>query len=224
MCSERVFVLRSVRVLYEKKGRMKFISHLDMTRLMTRIIRKSKLPVWYTEGFNKRVYVSFALPLSLGFESDYEVLDFKLEDDTFSLDSIPEILNKASVDGLKFFECFEAQKKSCEVTFADFVITFYDNKSLIKPLEKFLKSDSILCEKRTKKGDIKEFDFKEVAKKIEIDKTKENTKLLLTLPAGNNGNINPELLISKFFENAEEYYCYSVLKTMIYDGLMQPFR
>ena len=71
----RVFALRNVRIFYEKKGRMKFVSHLDMNRFMSRLIAKSKIPVWYTEGFNSHIYINFALPLSLGFESDYEVLN-----------------------------------------------------------------------------------------------------------------------------------------------------
>ncbi len=62
--------MKNVRVFYSKKGRMKFISHLDMNRFMTRMILKSGLPVWYTEGFNPRPYLTFALPLSLGFESE----------------------------------------------------------------------------------------------------------------------------------------------------------
>ncbi|MBQ8303735.1 MAG: DUF2344 domain-containing protein, partial [Clostridia bacterium] len=61
--------MKNVRLIYEKKDRMRFVSHLDMTRFMSRMIQKSKVPVWYTEGFNKHIYVTFALPLSLGFES-----------------------------------------------------------------------------------------------------------------------------------------------------------
>ena len=78
--------MKNVRLFYSKTGRLKFISHLDMTRFMSRIITRSKIPVWYTEGFNQHVYMNFALPLSLGFESVYEVVDFRLNDDGYSLD------------------------------------------------------------------------------------------------------------------------------------------
>ena len=65
--------MKTVRVFFKKLGRMKFISHLDMTRFMSRLITKANIPVWYTEGFNQHLYMNFAVPLSLGFEGLYEV-------------------------------------------------------------------------------------------------------------------------------------------------------
>ena len=73
--------MRTVRVFYQKLGRLKFTSHLDMNRFMLRALRLSGLPVWYTEGFNTHPYATFALPLSLGFESEYEAMDFRLTDE-----------------------------------------------------------------------------------------------------------------------------------------------
>ena len=67
---------------------MRFISHLDMTRFMARVIRRAELPVWYTEGFNPHLYMTFALPLSLGFESEYEVVDIRLLDDGYPIDTL----------------------------------------------------------------------------------------------------------------------------------------
>ena len=69
---------------------MRFISHLDMTRFMSRTIRRAELPVWYTEGFNPHLYMTFALPLSLGFESDYEVVDIRLLDDNYDISTLPK--------------------------------------------------------------------------------------------------------------------------------------
>ena len=66
------------RVFYSKTGRLKYISHLDVNRLMQRALKRSGLPVWYTEGFNPHIYITFALPLALGLESFYEVMDFRL--------------------------------------------------------------------------------------------------------------------------------------------------
>ena len=83
--TERVFALKSVRLFYTKHGRMRFISHLDMTRFMARVIRRAELPVWYTEGFNPHLYMTFALPLSLGFESEYEAVDIRLLQDDYEL-------------------------------------------------------------------------------------------------------------------------------------------
>ena len=68
--SGKEFAMRNVRLFYKKLGNMKFVSHLDMSRFIIKVIRMSKIPVWYSEGFNPHPYITFALPLSLGFESD----------------------------------------------------------------------------------------------------------------------------------------------------------
>ena len=77
--------MKNVRIFYRKKGRMKFVSHLDMNRFMSRIINKAKVPVWFTEGFNRHLYLNLAVPLSLGYEGLYEGMDVKTEDENCDL-------------------------------------------------------------------------------------------------------------------------------------------
>ena len=57
-----------VRLTLSKQGRIKYVSHLDMFRLMQRAVRRADIPLWYTEGFNPHPYISFLLALSLGVE------------------------------------------------------------------------------------------------------------------------------------------------------------
>ena len=67
------------RLFYTKTGRLKYISHLDTNRLMQRTLKRSGLPVWYSEGFNPHIYITFALPLALGLESEYtDILGIKV--------------------------------------------------------------------------------------------------------------------------------------------------
>lgn len=61
--------MTTVRIFYKKLDVAKYISHLDMQRCMQRAVKRAKLPVWYTEGFNPHPYITFALPISLGIES-----------------------------------------------------------------------------------------------------------------------------------------------------------
>ena len=82
-----------VRTVFEKKGRAKYISHLDLNRFMMRAFRRSGLPIWYTEGFNPHPYATFALALSLGFESEYEIMDFSLTEGV-SFGKVKKILNE----------------------------------------------------------------------------------------------------------------------------------
>ncbi len=56
-----------MRIIYEfgKKGRLRFISHLDLQRFMMRALRRTDLPVAYSHGFNPHPQMSFASALAM---------------------------------------------------------------------------------------------------------------------------------------------------------------
>ncbi len=68
-----------VIVAYKKIGMIRHIGHLDMQRTMQRVLRRSGLPVRYSQGFNPHTLLSFAAPLSVGMEGDEELMDVALE-------------------------------------------------------------------------------------------------------------------------------------------------
>ncbi len=199
------------------------MSHLDITRFMQRIIRRAELPLWYTEGFNPHPYITFALPLSLGFESVYEVMDIRLTDDTFDISKIPELLNEITPEYIEFFDCFEPIKKTGKVSAASFLITFDDGGKLKPILEEFFCSDDIPVSKKTKRGNIKEFNAAPHIKDFKCKSETGETKLFLTLPAGGTLNVSPEIILAAFFEN-NNYYCYNTLRTAILDDEGKLFR
>ncbi|MBQ5716732.1 MAG: DUF2344 domain-containing protein, partial [Clostridia bacterium] len=55
--SGREYAVRPVRIYYNKTGKLKYISHLDINRVMLRMIRRGKIDVWFTEGFHQHTYV-----------------------------------------------------------------------------------------------------------------------------------------------------------------------
>ncbi|MBN1916328.1 MAG: DUF2344 domain-containing protein [Verrucomicrobia bacterium] len=68
----------TARVEYAKLGRLRFIGHLDMTRLITRAVRMARLPVRYTQGCSPHLEVSFGPPLAVGHTGGAEYFDLKL--------------------------------------------------------------------------------------------------------------------------------------------------
>lgn len=203
---------------------MRFVSHLDMTRFMTRMLRKAELPIWYTEGFHPHAYITFALPLSLGFESSYEIMDIRLEDDSYPIDGICEKLNAVFPEYVRAFEVAEPILKAGKVAFAKFEITFSDGGNIEKPLKEFLQQPSIICTKKTKSGAEKEIDLIPKIKEYSFESKNGNTVLKLILPAGSNDNVNPELLTNAYFAQAEEYYSFSMLRTAILDENLNMFK
>ena len=57
---------------FSKKGMMRYISHLDLMRLLTRAFRRADLPLKLTEGFSPHPKLSLNRALKLGVESEAE--------------------------------------------------------------------------------------------------------------------------------------------------------
>ena len=66
------------RLLFSKTGRAKYISHLDLMRTFQRAFSRAGIQIKHTEGFNPHPFVSIALPLSVGYSSQCEILEFGL--------------------------------------------------------------------------------------------------------------------------------------------------
>jgi radical SAM-linked protein len=65
-------------VAYEKQGIARFTSHLDLVRIFDRAIRVAKIPIAYTQGFNRHAKIAYGPPLSLGATSRAEYFDLDL--------------------------------------------------------------------------------------------------------------------------------------------------
>lgn len=82
-----------IRLEYKKINSLTFLSILDMIRLWERILRRSELPLKYSQGFNPKPILDFSLAIPLGIESESEIVDFYLEKD-LEIDFILKSLNK----------------------------------------------------------------------------------------------------------------------------------
>ena len=213
--------MRNVRIFLYKRDRMKFVSHLDMNRFMTRILPLSKIPFWYTEGFNPHPYLTFALPLSLGFESEYEILDIRVTDDSFTNEMVKESLNRVMPEYIQAYEVCDAVLKVGKIGFAEFKITFSQYpEDLPQRLSAFLLQDPILVEKTGKKGKVSTIDLAPRIKKFSLDADNEALTLTLRLPAGGADNVNPTLLLDAF----GELPYYRVCRMKIFDTEMNLFK
>ena len=215
------FAMRKIRVIFSKKDRMKFVSHLDMNRFIIRLFRMAKIPVWYTEGFNQHPYISFALPLSLGFESEYEILDFKITDDSYSCKQLLDDLNSKSVPGIVFKSAFEENKKAKEIAFSEYEIKF-ENSNLAKSFFDYLSNaEEILADKKTKKGELNKIEISQHLNTVRYQEGE--CSVLITIPAGSNLNINPTLYVSAFAEDMASSCTYRVMRTLVFDKDMCVF-
>lgn len=141
------------RLLFEKTGNAVWISHLDLMRLFQRAFKRAGLPLTHTKGFNPRPSVSIALPLSVGIESECELLDFDLET---PCEDIPEKLNAALVSGIRVKQVYEDGRKIKHLAYLDCQLTFeYDSgvpQGAKQAIEALFTRDEVLVEKKSKSG------------------------------------------------------------------------
>lgn len=74
--------MNSVRIRFTRGEEVKFISHLDLMKVFERAIRRSGLPIAYSQGFNPHPQMVFGLPLGVGMTSEGEYADFDLAEET----------------------------------------------------------------------------------------------------------------------------------------------
>lgn len=181
--------MKNVRVFFSKTGRAVYISHLDLYRLFQRAVRRAKLPVWETEGFNPHVYITFALPLSLGTEGVRESLDTRLTEELL-FDELCDRLNRALPEGIRVLGASEPIYKNTDIARSEYEACHDADEAL---LTRFFGQEQILAEKRTKRG-FSEIDLKPA---LEI-KEREEGRLRLLLPSGAETNLNANLVFETF--------------------------
>lgn len=190
--------MREVRLRFAKQGRLKYISHLDINRAMSRAFSRADIPLWYTEGFNPHPYMSFSLPLSLGVESLCESVDIRLIDE-ISNDEIKKRMNKVLPDDLKIIDVYDDFRDCSEIVYSDYVFkfAFSDNETAFEKIKSVLDSEQILALKKGKKGKrriFKETDIKAFIEKYNISIRDDLIILNIRLFAGPEKNLNPSLL------------------------------
>lgn len=69
-----------MRVTFATDDTVKYVGHLDMHRAWERAIRRARLPLAYTQGFNPQPRLQFAAALPVGFTGEAELADVFLNE------------------------------------------------------------------------------------------------------------------------------------------------
>lgn len=67
------------RVRYKRQGGLRFLSHLELLKVIYRALTRTGLPLRFSEGFHPKPKVMFGPPLPVGVESEDEELDVYLD-------------------------------------------------------------------------------------------------------------------------------------------------
>ncbi|MGN0479863.1 MAG: TIGR03936 family radical SAM-associated protein [Hominenteromicrobium sp.] len=215
---------KDVRVWFSKTGTARYISHLDLNRCMSRAFHKAKLPLWYTEGFNPHVFLTFAAPLSLGFEGRHESMDIRLVED-MPYPELIEKLNAGLPHDIRVWAVTEPEMKGNDVANAEYVLRLEaeDPKAEHAALEGLLALPEITVQKHAKKGE-KFVDIKPYFAPMRFEEEPGELKMTVRLPAGNQGGINPMLFVDAAEKLLNRELLVRVERTRLFDKDFREFR
>jgi len=70
--------VQRIRFLFQKTGDLRFLSHLEVMKALSRALRRAQVPMAYSQGYNPQPKLSFALALPVGVEGWQELADIEL--------------------------------------------------------------------------------------------------------------------------------------------------
>ena len=199
-----------LRMAFKKTGMIKFISHLDTIRLFNRAIQRAGVPILWSEGFNPHQKLSIAQPLSVGMESEFEVMDLEVEEGA-DPEKIKAMLNEALPEGMEIIEAtadFDTKSVFERIAKTQYRFFFprvqYEKADELKKMaDDAMEQDEILVRRRKKKGKkriVVEEDIKDGIFTLDWKEEEGGTSLYAVLRAGGNGNLRPDRFLTGLFE------------------------
>ncbi|ACL75672.1 TIGR03936 family radical SAM-associated protein [Ruminiclostridium cellulolyticum] len=195
-----------IRVKFRRGDEVKFISHLDLMKVFERAIRRARLPIAYSQGFNPHPCMVFGLPLGVGVTSEAEYGDFEITDDEMPAQEFVDKLNEQLPAGI---EILSAKKKLSKqnimatIAAAEYIVIVgtpaeCNEKTIKGTIDKYLLQKEIIVKKRTKSG-VKDVNIRDMIFdlnfKLQPCGAFNIMKFTVLVSAGSKANLKPDLLI-----------------------------
>lgn len=215
-----------IRIKFSKKGNLMYISHLDLSKTMQRIMVRADIDIWYSEGFNPQPRVVFAVPLPVGVESDCEYLDIKINS-PMDANEIKERISKNFPDEMKVLDVYVPEVKFKNIAYIDYTIKLVSPKiteQTVANLKNLFENECNVT-KITKSGSEKTVNLCEFIHSFNAELANGEIVINTVLCADSEKYLNPELLIEaikKYLDilttdTTDEYYSILRNKMLNYD-------
>ncbi len=190
------------RLVFSKSKQARYISHLDLMRTFQRAFARSGIEIRHTEGYNPHPFVSIAMPLSVGFSSDCEILEFGLVSGA-TPESLPAQLTEVMPTGIEILRCYQSDVKLKHILYVEYQVEMEYGGSVpegtLQLWQDFLALESHVIEKKSKqaRSGLVKLDIMPMVH--ETHWQEEGNRLILNaLLSAQNPGLNPTLLVSAF--------------------------
>lgn len=191
-----------LRSCFEVTGNARFLSHLDMLKVMERALRRANISVAFSEGFNPHPKIAFGSARAVGLSSTCEYFDVDIKEDI----NPEEYKNKLQDSLPTGIAIKETRKVSTNVsalmavlncaTYQVILKTSSDltQKDLDELVEKFFTKEEVIVERNSPKGR-KQLDIRPGVFHIKTKLDENNINLEIEVMSGSTGNIRPHEVI-----------------------------
>jgi radical SAM-linked protein len=186
--------VQRLRLTFGKNGPARYIGHLDLARTWERSLNRARIPIAYTQGFNRRPRLSFAAALPLGYTSEYELADIWLSEEMEPLAVLNQMMQRMA-PGIKITAVEQVPLKAPSLqsitTSARYVVTPFakqEKADMAHRVEQLLMEQSLIRER--KRGNVKRYDLRPLIIELAADVDRDGDAILsmsLLLMSGKSG-------------------------------------
>lgn len=158
--------VQRLRLTFNKDGPTQYIGHLDLARTLERALNRARIPIAYTQGFNRRPRLSFAAALPLGYTSEYELADIWLLEEMDPQVALLQMMEKMA-PGIRITAVEQASLRDPSLQSltqsARYKVTPLDKQELEdlrSRIDYLLAKDSLIRERKQGKGKVKTYDLR----------------------------------------------------------------
>ena len=189
--------------VFEKGERIRHIGHLDIQRSVQRGLRRSGLPVAYSQGFNPHILITFASALSTGACGKREIMDVTMAEDVDAEEFLTR-MNRAMPPEMQLKEARAVDSKHPSlmgmIRAAVYDLTIRDEekgKLLIVAIPAMMEKEQIMAMRKTKTK-LTEVDIKPLI----LDIGGEGNHIRATLILNERESCKPQMLLDALKETA----------------------
>jgi len=188
-----------LRVRFQKVGRLRYLSHLELIRACERAVRRSGLPYAVSQGFTPRMRASFGPALPVGTAGEREYLDLLLTR-FIPVDEALAALSRASAPDLSSRQCGYVSSKEPSLAAALTIATYDVRMERRAPQEEVEQAVRLLLDTGTMrvehKGKPKVFDLSQtLPKEPEIVSDADATTIRMAVRMGDAGSLRPDAFV-----------------------------
>ena len=202
-------------IRFQKTGVICYTSHLDIMKVFKRSFKRAGIRLAYSQGFNPHPKMGFAQPLSLGYESLDEYIEFETADAAVPAGDILDRMKALMPEGLDLLSIEEATHNktlAANTVAADYVIEIPllpdaacgtgdlpGNAGAI--WHAYMDRDEIIAfKKQKKKKDLVPVNIRPKIREMVFYPSEDCLRIETCLDSGSDSNLSPELVITTILD------------------------